>query len=67
MAYKSYKLKDEKEVIALEDINLCIVHYCYESNLRHKEDDFPKIKFKQDLFSEIRLDNSDPNLNIQFS
>ena len=68
MAYKSEKLKDEKETLALEDINLSIVHYCHEANVRYNTEDYPQCKFKEDLFSELDInDMVDPNLNVQFT
>lgn len=43
IAYKTDKLKDFKEAEALEDINLCFAHFCFESNLRYPIDDFTEI------------------------
>lgn len=66
IAYKTDKLTDEKEKKALEDINLCIIHFFHEANIRLNDDDFPEIKIMSNTlgFSYI---NNDPNKNIKFS
>ncbi|RCR68285.1 hypothetical protein [Larkinella punicea] len=43
IAYKTEKLLDENESLALEDISMCVIHFCHESNMRLNEDDFPTI------------------------
>jgi hypothetical protein len=65
IAYKTDKLLNPQESKALEDINLCIVHFFQESNIRLKEDDFPEVKIMSDTlgFSYIK---EDPNLNVIF-
>lgn len=65
IAYKTDKLLNPQESKALEDINLCIVHFFQESNIRLKEDDYPEIKIMSDTlgFSFIK---EDPNLNVIF-
>lgn len=42
-AYKTDKLKDNKEAKALEDINLCFTHFCFETNLRYPIDEITEI------------------------
>jgi len=42
-AYKTDKLKDNKEAKALEDINLCFAHFCFETNLRYPIDEITEI------------------------
>lgn len=65
IAYKTDKLLDPKESKALEDINLCIIHFFHESNTRLKEDDFPEIKIQSDTLG-FKMTKEDPNQNIDF-
>jgi|GEM_PF-377427 len=65
IAYKTDKLTDENERKALEDINLCIVHFFHESNLRLEEDDFPQIIIESDSLG-LTFANDDPNSNVNF-
>jgi hypothetical protein len=65
IAYKTDKLLDPKESKALEDINLCIIHFFHESNTRLKDDDFPEIKIMTDTLG-FKMTKEDPNQNIDF-
>jgi len=65
IAYKTDKLLDPKESKALEDINLCIIHFFHESNTRLKDDDFPAIKIMTDTLG-FKMTKEDPNRNIYF-
>lgn len=65
IAYKTDKLLDPKESKALEDINLCIIHFFHESNTRLKDDDFPEIKIQSDTLG-FKMTKEDPNQNIDF-
>ena len=65
IAYKTDKLLDPKESKALEDINLCIIHFFHESNTRLKDDDFPEIKIMTDTLG-FKMTKEDPNQNINF-
>lgn len=65
IAYKTDKLLDPKESKALEDINLCIIHFFHESNTRLNEDDFPEIKIMSDTLG-FKMTKEDPNQNIDF-
>jgi len=65
IAYKTDKLLDPKEAKALEDINLCLVHFFHESNTRLKEDDFPEVKIMTDTLG-YEMEAIDPNENITF-
>jgi hypothetical protein len=65
IAYKTDKLLDEKESKALEDINLCIIHFFYESNTRLKEDDFPEVKIMSNSLG-LSFKSEDPNENIDY-
>lgn len=66
IAYKTEKLKDEKESKALEDINLCIIHFCHESHLRYQMDNFPTIEQNPSELP-LKLSNDDPLQNIKFA
>ena len=65
IAYKTDKLLNDNESKALEDINLCIVHFFHESNIRLNKDEFPEIKIMSNTlgFSFVK---DDPNQNITF-
>lgn len=65
IAYKTDKLLDPKESKALEDINLCIIHFFHESNTRLKDDDFPEIKIQSNTLG-FKMTKEDPNQNIDF-
>lgn len=65
IAYKTDKLLDEKESKALEDINLCIIHFFHESNTRLKEDDFPEVKIMSNSLG-LSFKSEDPNENIDY-
>lgn len=65
IAYKTDKLLDEKESKALEDINLCIIHFFHESNTRLKEDDFPEVKIMSNSLG-LSFKSDDPNENIDY-
>lgn len=65
IAYKTDKLLDPKESKALEDINLCIIHFFHESNTRLKDDDFPEIKIMTNTLG-FKMTKDDPNQNINF-
>lgn len=68
IAYKTKELEDEGTAKALEDISLCIAHYCHEGNIRIKLDDFPTIEVEdgKDLFAGVYQGEDDPNHNINF-
>ena len=65
IAYKTDKLLDEKESKALEDINLCIIHFFHESNTRLKEADFPEVKILSNSLG-LSFKSDDPNENIDY-
>jgi hypothetical protein len=65
IAYKTDKLLDPRESKALEDINLCIVHFFHESNTRLKDDEFPEIKIMSNTLG-FKMTKEDPNQNIDF-
>lgn len=65
IAYKTDKLLDPRESKALEDINLCLIHFFHESNIRLKEDDFPTVKILPGTL-DLKMSTQDPNENIVF-
>lgn len=65
IAYKTDKLLDPKESKALEDINLCIIHFFHESNTRLKDDEFPEIRIMSNTLG-FKTTKEDPNQNINF-
>ncbi|UNY99858.1 hypothetical protein MQE36_05795 [Zhouia spongiae] len=65
IAYKTDKLLDEKESKALEEINLCIIHFFHESNTRLKQDDFPEVKISSNSLG-LSFTSDDPNENIDY-
>lgn len=65
IAYKTSHLKNELECKALEDINLCIIHYCHEANIRLQENEFPSISISPATL-QFDLFETDPNSNVNF-
>jgi hypothetical protein len=65
MAYKTDKLKDQNECKALEDISLCGIYFCQESNTSLDNGEFPDIVIDHGrvLFKYI---DEDPNTNVKF-
>ncbi len=66
IAYKTDKLLNEQERIALEDISLCVIHFCHESNIRLNDDDFPGISIMPGTF-QFETENNDPNKGVNFA
>jgi hypothetical protein len=64
-AYYTDQLKDSKESIALQDISLCLAHFCYESNIRLGEDAFPEINIAPGTL-QFDIDKQDPNKGVPF-
>ncbi|HLK29503.1 MAG TPA: hypothetical protein VKT28_13080 [Puia sp.] len=65
IAYQTKELKDAKSKVALEDINLCVVHFCNESNVRVKKNDFPSITILSKTLG-LTLLEDDPNAGVHF-
>ncbi|MCQ6961444.1 hypothetical protein [Mucilaginibacter aquariorum] len=65
IAYKTPSLLDENETKALEDINICIKHFCHEANLRLNDDDFPEIQILPGQIP-LKVTSDDPNSNVNF-
>ena len=65
VAYKTEQLKNEQERVALEDINLCMSHFCYESNIRLNDDEYPGISILSSTL-QLPIIKDDPNSGVEF-
>ena len=65
IAYKTPQLLDDVEKQALEDINLCIKHFCHECNLRYSQDDFPDVEILPGALK-LKTIKDDPSSNVSF-
>ena len=65
LAYKTKALKSKPQLTQLEDFNICVMHFCYEGNLRYKQKDFPEIKLNEGELG-YKFVNEDPLKNINF-
>lgn len=65
IAYKTEKLNDPQEAKALEDIDLCLAHFCHESNLRLNDEDFPTVEIMPQTLG-LHTYDDDPNQNVDF-
>jgi hypothetical protein len=65
IAYKTKALKSAKQLINLEDINVCVMHFCQEGNMRYKKVDFPEIDLQNGELG-FTFTNEDPLQNINF-
>ncbi|MBF9253011.1 hypothetical protein I2I11_06890 [Pontibacter sp. 172403-2] len=65
IAYKTPHLQNEAERQALEDINLCIKHFCHEANIRLNHEEFPEIRILPQALP-FSLTKDDPTTNINF-
>jgi hypothetical protein len=65
IAYKTKELLIEGSKKALEDIELCVAHFCHEGNIRSGEDSFPQIKILSKTLGFKMVDN-DPNAGVNF-
>jgi hypothetical protein len=66
IAYKSDILLDEMQATALNDISLCICHFCRESNTNYDGDKFPEITIHNSKIPFTFEDTMDPLQNIDF-
>jgi hypothetical protein len=65
IAYKTDKLLNKSESVALEDISLCAIYFCQEANIYLSEDGFPQFEVKEfDLFE--NLDEENPDKYVMF-
>lgn len=65
LAYKTAALQSPEQTKNLEDINVCIMHFCEESNTRYKTSDFPEIILQKGELGYTFI-NDDPNKNVEF-
>ena len=66
IAYKTSQLKSPTESKALEDINLCFTHFCFETNTRYPEDDFTQISLEKEGQLNLVSNSEDILSNINF-
>jgi hypothetical protein len=61
IAYQTEQLKSKTTCETLKkDINLCMAHFCHESNTRYLDDDFPQVDMSYDRLNLIFPDEEDP-------
>ena len=65
IAYKTKQLINAKSKEALEDINLCVAHFCSEANMRLNKDEFPAISILSKTL-QLPLYDEDPNSGVNF-
>lgn len=65
IAYKTSQLQNEAELKALEDINLCVKHFCHEANLFLDDDNFPEITIMPSNLP-FKFSQIDPTENVIF-
>jgi hypothetical protein len=65
IAYKTDQLLNDASRVALEDINLCVAHFCHEGNIRVGESDFPSISILSKTLG-LPLVEGDPNSGVNF-
>lgn len=65
IAYKTKALLSVAQLRKLEDINICIMHFCQESNLRYKKSDFPEVILQKGELG-FTFTNEDSLKNIRF-
>ena len=67
IAFQTEQLKDKNICETLKkDINLCMAHFCHESNTRYLEDEFPQIDMSYDKLNLIFPDEEDPLKGLYF-
>lgn len=65
IAYKTAQLENEAERTALEDISLCVAHFCNESNIRLSDENYPTISIMAGTLP-YDISIKDPNKGVQF-
>ncbi|MGX5817042.1 hypothetical protein ACWKWU_02540 [Chitinophaga lutea] len=66
IAYKTDELKNNGQAKALEDINFCFVHFCFESNTRFPTEDYSEIITTPEGQLNLGSENDDILSNINF-
>jgi len=65
LAYKTKELLNDASRQALEDISLCVAHFCHEGNIRLGKDDFPSISILSKTLG-LTMTEDDPNAGVNF-
>jgi hypothetical protein len=65
IAYKTKALKSPVQIPKLEDINVCIMHFCEEGNMRYQKTDFPEVILQKGELG-LKFTNDDPLKNVAF-
>lgn len=65
IAFKTEALSDENQLRNLEDVNVCVMHFCEEGNMRYSKNDFPEVIFNQGELG-LTFNEEDPLKNVRF-
>lgn len=65
IAYKTEALLTPAQLLKLENINVCIMHFCEEGNMRYQKSDFPEVNLQKGELG-LKFTNEDPLKNIGF-
>lgn len=65
IAYKTAALKSPKDLTRLEEVNICIMHFCQEGNVRYRKTDFPEVNLHNDELG-LTFITEDPLKNVNF-
>lgn len=65
IAYKTDVLKNPKQEKALQDITLCIAHFCTEAKIYYNKS-YPEVNPNPDTFQFQGVIDEDPLLNVKF-
>ena len=65
IAYKTKALLSASQLPKLEDINVCIMHFCEEGNMRYQKSDFPEVNLQKGELG-FKFTNDDPLKNVGF-
>ncbi len=65
IAYKTKALLSGTQLPKLEDINICIMHFCEEGNMRYQKSDFPEVHLQKGELG-LKFTNDDPLKNVGF-
>lgn len=65
VAYKTKALLSATQLVKLEDINVCVMHFCQEANMRYKKSDFPEINLSNGELG-LTFTEDDPLQNVTF-
>jgi hypothetical protein len=65
IAYKTAALLSELQLQQLEDINVCVMHFCEEGNMRYQKNDFPEVNLQMGELG-FKFTDDDPLKNVGF-